>query len=184
MLYVATEDDLKFLAKMARIKYGYFHNKDGIVQIYYNYPQNNVAAKLLDNLIKSKNKFYFRLIEKAEKECVINKDTSYDRRLDYKGGKSKNDLPPEDFNGYVVIAKNCKFENEGLPVSLEAIVFHELWECYFKVEKQMQYKEAHNMALDMEDLMLKFDKTFTKGSVRGQLKCANCKWHKNNSWVP
>ena len=170
---------------MARIKYGFFLEDNGTVRIYYEYPQKNVAAKLLDKLIKSRYKYYFTLADKAEHECITNKDITYDSRLDYKGGKGPEDLPPEDFDGYVIVAKNCIHANNGKIVSLEAKVFHELWEVYFKVDKGMQYKEAHNKALDMEALMMEFDPTFTEGSARGELDCLNCKYNeKTGDYVP
>jgi len=134
--------------------------------------------ELVKKLIESKSKFIFAsykpLKKYKHKLMVDNLNNKPDRRYKFlKNGKPKYFYPPEGFDGYVYVNRKAKYREKisRKKVSIGAIIFHELYECYFIVDKNIEYMAgAHDMAVNKEYLLLhklsKFNySNFTVGST-------------------
>lgn len=140
---------------------------NNVKMTYISEYRNDVAVKLILNLIFSNNTFGLEIVDnEEEKDCVRNQDNNPDERFKHrKDDKPKSMYAPEGFDGYVFLNKNCGFQTkeEKLPVSFRAIMFHELAECFAKVEYNLQYKHAHSYAVDLEKKLLEQRPVFTEG---------------------
>lgn len=196
MLYIANKKDFKILKKhlLKFYKNRNFNIKKSniLINFYEIYIKEEIdlsiesifeSVILLKKLIESKNKYIFSSYEKLKKshdEYVNNLNNRLDRRFNFlKDGKGEYFFPPFDVDGYIYVNKYGKWKERisGKKVSLGAIIFHELYECYFIVDKNVEYLDgAHDLAVNKENILLsrlkKFNydsEKFTKGSVSVRL---------------
>lgn len=155
-------------------------------------PYIGTTVDLLWSLINSHKMYLFEFYP-VKDVLIKNCDNVHDERFNWLERKPDYKRPPEGYDGYVFVNSSAQFVNMDNrdPVSLIALVFHELSENFFRVESELKYIDAHKKALERE-IALKYKwPTFTQclAGVEG-LICANCKYKqdgslriKETSWV-
>jgi RHS repeat-associated protein len=83
-------------------------------------------------------------------EFLENLDVNPDAR--YRKGKTDKFLPPSGIDDQIGINPTAKRETRTdlLPATMDSLIFHELAESYAKIDGGMQYKDAHQKAIQRE----------------------------------
>jgi RHS repeat-associated protein len=72
--------------------------------------------------------------------ATSNNDTLYDPR--YGNGKGPKDLPPAGVDDQITVDPNARYlDSKNQPVSVSALVFHELAEAYAKIDEGKPYSD-------------------------------------------
>ena len=105
-----------------------------------------------------------------------NRDNMPDERLKYQSTypiKSAHFMPRNKINdAEIVIDLDLKYvdlETRKKKVNVVAILFHELIEAYYRVVDGMEYKEAHQKAIEAEVALLEKHPQFTYHPAGGSL---------------
>lgn len=190
MLYLTSKSDFRILKKhlLKFYKNGIFYieKSDKYYKLLYSEePDTDLLIKfesvlLLREIIDSEYVYVFSSTIDPKKEFSINGCVNVlhnrpDRRYNFlKVNPPEYMRPPADIDAWVFIGKNCMWKEKvsGKYVSMGAMIFHELYECYYIVDKFLQPMTAHDHAVNMEKLLLvklsKFDinpEKFTEGSL-------------------
>ena len=126
---------------------------------------NNIFSGVFDLIRLSTYHYGLNLIDGETEICNLN--IKWDERLNnipkYANEKKKPSylLPPNDFDGYLALGMFNRYvdrDTRTKKVNIKCILFHELLELYCMLDKDDQYKEAHEYSREKEifDLLVQF----------------------------
>lgn len=175
MLKVTTDKCIKYLKSLlGDVDVGIGRGEEDFVVIFGTFEecQRDEGSKLIYNLVDSK-KIYGLDVRRDKKRPIRNLDNNPDDRYAFrKEGKPKSYFAPVGFDGFVALDDEVKYVTVlgEKPISFLAIMFHELTECYEKVEYEVQYKYAHAVAKKLELVLIASRPDLTEGLAGVKLR--------------
>ena len=140
---------------------------------------------MLNMLIRSKKTYMFGFYY-SKHRTIESKDNMPDDRYPWMNGKPVFTFPRyEDVDGYVYVNSELQVidRHSGRIVSMRAVVFHELAECFARVDLEMMGADAHKYACDLEIKVQNQWDAFTSGLAGyGEKILAGVKY--NRSAIP
>jgi len=158
MIKTKNKQSLDFLNRLLPIGQNLIQYIDVRFDSFIDMVKNDPVVWVLVKMIVSTNIFGIEIIDDPKQSGVFNQDNKPDIRLNYRRGeKLKLSCPPFGFDGYIVVNLSRKYQNmNGVPVSHESILFHEIVENYERVEMNLSYADAHEFARKLEIELLSY----------------------------